>query len=343
MPSMFRRFSYSAYFMFILLNLFMLLFLGNYLYFILLATMVVVPLATFLMVEGLRPQVNVVARGASYVEQRGDEFLFALEVSNRSIFFANNALMDLKITNSLTGDEFTHTINFPINPLQVTKIEYPLKSDHCGIISVDIDHLYLFDLLNFFKIKKHLGLHHEIPVLPNPIVLDNLDDLDFTEGYSNLEESHVKGNDTSEVSEIREYIPGDKLQNIHWKLSAKKDNLMVKDHISLTSSQLILYVELAKTEDHLIDSILDYTYGIGQYLVQHGKPFSLLWYKSSHKECASQLILNSTTLRDCITEILYQQPFTNYQEIRELIPALTGHNNFITIGVDLCLKKELHG
>ena len=41
-------------------------------------------------------------------------------------------------------------------------------------------------------------------------------------------ESKKKGYDFSEVTGIREYIPGDKLQNIHWKLSAKKDILMVR-------------------------------------------------------------------------------------------------------------------
>lgn len=38
------------------------------------------------------------------------------------------------------------------------------------------------------------------------------------------------GHDTSETFQIRAYAAGDKLQNIHWKLTAKTDELMVREH-----------------------------------------------------------------------------------------------------------------
>lgn len=43
-----------------------------------------------------------------------------------------------------------------------------------------------------------------------------------SQGMNEAEESRKKGHDFSEVVDVREYQPGDKLQNIHWKLSAKK-------------------------------------------------------------------------------------------------------------------------
>ncbi|MGN0161547.1 MAG: DUF58 domain-containing protein [Lachnospiraceae bacterium] len=300
--------------------------------------MLILPVTTFMICYGVLPHVHITESGAAFVEKRGDPFVFALQIQNDSIFFSNNAVIQLTIGNSLSDCKTTHTLNFPVNPLQSTRIEYPLVSDHCGIITIDAAEIVVYDLLNFFALKKKIAFHHEIPVLPNPLTDDRFADLDLTQGYTNLEESPVKGNDTSEVSDIREYIPGDKLQSIHWKLSAKKDTLMVKDHLSLTSSQLLLYIELAKTTQDLLDKILDYSYGIGMYLVNHQKPFSLLWYNSIQKDFSIYLVLSQSDLNDCIMEVLYQRPIENYREIQELIPKLTGHENYITIGVDYVSK-----
>ena len=38
-----------------------------------------------------------------------------------------------------------------------------------------------------------------------------------------------KGNDLSEIFDIREYVPGDDIRSIHWKLSSKTDTLILKE------------------------------------------------------------------------------------------------------------------
>lgn len=37
------------------------------------------------------------------------------------------------------------------------------------------------------------------------------------------------GTDVSQIFDVREYRPGDRLQRIHWKLSAKSDGLLVRE------------------------------------------------------------------------------------------------------------------
>ena len=41
--------------------------------------------------------------------------------------------------------------------------------------------------------------------------------------------TYKKGDDPSEIFDIREYADGDKIQRIHWKLSSKTGDLMVKE------------------------------------------------------------------------------------------------------------------
>ena len=57
-------------------------------------------------------------------------------------------------------------------------------------------------------------------------------------GMSESEESQAKGNDFAEITDVREYRPGDRIKDIHWKLSAKKETLMVKERTSVAQSQV---------------------------------------------------------------------------------------------------------
>ncbi len=340
MTSYVRIFSIFTYIFLFLFNCFMLLFLGNYFNYIFLAAMIVVPVGTYFSCRFLVNKITPQITGATLVDNQINEFVFNLEFRNSSFLFTNNCVATVTIENSFFGEKTTHSVNFAASPFATAVITYPVKSSHCGIVTITIDELYVYDLLNIFTLKRKLALTREIPVFPNYNEISDDFDMDFSEGYSDLEESQHKGNDTSEVSDIREYIPGDKLQNIHWKLSAKKDSLMVKEHVSLTSSQLIFYIELANPEGNVLDLIMDTAYGIGIYLVNNHIPFSFMWYSIRNMGCRTSFITNETTLHDTVFEMLYEKPLEDYLDTRRLIPAISGHTNFITIGVDYVLEKE---
>ena len=54
------------------------------------------------------------------------------------------------------------------------------------------------------------------------------------------------GYDNSELFQVREYRPGDRIQNIHWKLTAKQEELMVKEHALPKACPVILLLNWEK-------------------------------------------------------------------------------------------------
>lgn len=338
--SIVRIFSIICYVLLLIINGFMFYFLGTYFNLIFLSALIVVPIVSY--VNGLLAShfVDVTISGASFVENRNDEFVFTINASNNSVFFSNTCVIQIDISNSLQKDTYTHSLTMPLTPMGTVSTTYPVKSDHCGIIKISVPSVWVYDLLTVFSFKKNINFTKEIPVFPNYNVIDEEFEMDYTEGYSEISESTAKGNDSSEVTDVREYIPGDKLQDIHWKLSAKKDILMVKEHISLASEQLVLYIELAETQDSLIDIILDYAYGIGISLCQNNVSFTYIWYSLHSNECKKRLIQNQQTLHDTILEMLYEAPIKDYLGIRDKIKAMSGHENFITIGTEYVLENK---
>lgn len=66
-----------------------------------------------------------------------------------------------------------------------------------------------------------------------------------------------KGNDSSEVFDLRNYAQGDELKTIHWKLSSKTDQLIVKEYSDTTRyDTIVLYDISLKTEGREIDKEL---------------------------------------------------------------------------------------
>lgn len=78
---------------------------------------------------------------------------------------------------------------------------------------------------------------HEIPVRLSLAVRNFF-------GEADVYEDGVPGQDKSELFDVREYQKGDRLQNIHWKLTAKQDELMVKEHSLPKACPVVLFLNV---------------------------------------------------------------------------------------------------
>lgn len=89
------------------------------------------------------------------------------------------------------------------------------------------------------------------------------------------------GTDTSEVFQIRPYAPGDRLQNIHWKLSAKSEELMVREHSLPKGCAIVLLLgarRMEKLSHRRRDLFLQIAAAISFALTDAGCPHIVSWY-----------------------------------------------------------------
>ena len=122
---------------------------------------------------------------------------------------------------------------------------------HCGGRNFIINTYYQYDCLNLFCIKKRC--YYEIPITIYPKRVE----LDFKEYAHQLprvgDEVYAvnrKGDDPTEIYDIHKYQEGDQLKNIHWKLSARYQDILVKDNAMLVGEVINLYVSFDDNDDH---------------------------------------------------------------------------------------------
>lgn len=107
----------------------------------------------------------------------------------------------------------------------------PLDTGQAGRIAVALASARVGDMLGFTEVAlKDAAFSSSYTVYPRVV------DMDVTTSRANraatagfVFDPHRKGQDASEVYELRDYRDGDSVRSIHWKLSARFGELMVRE------------------------------------------------------------------------------------------------------------------
>ena len=179
---------------------------------------------------------------------------------------------------------------------------------NCGYTEVKAEKIYLTDFFGFipFKVKGFASSEAKCTVLPDTfdmtLVFDNMPiAIDDSESYS----PDKKGNDCSETFQLREYIPGDSIKQIHWKLSEKLDKVIVREaSLPVQKSTLVFWDKYSENglSPCESDSMAEVTASICRALTKAGTPFSLGW--NENKNCFTENISSTEELIRAIPRIL---------------------------------------
>lgn len=114
--------------------------------------------------------------------------------------------------------------------------------NHCGIYTIHLKQLSVFDPLILFSAKQKL--QDEIRVIVFPVKYRmRLKLSDSRMGEEGAEVYGRTGDDQDEIRQIREYREGDLLRHIHWNQTARTDRVWVKEFESQKSGQMELYLD----------------------------------------------------------------------------------------------------
>lgn len=155
----------------------------------------------------------------------------------------------LTVTNSMTGSTVTKKAVLAGGRSYQTMLD----TDHCGACTCSISKGYVYDYLGLFrfpvsssKTAETLVMPLEKEIIPNP----NLALIQY-------KTYHPKsGGGFSEIHDMRQYRPGDSMRDIHWKLSSKLDDLIVREAQEPDRRQIVVSFDFSGSPDTL-DSVLD--------------------------------------------------------------------------------------
>ena len=258
-----------------------------------------------------------------YSAEKNSEIPILIQVKNKSKWLSVRCGFKIKVVNNFTGEVKKEIINHTVTRgVKETFSESFLSSD-CGEISVYLVEYYVYDWIGCLYLKKKTNDVKKIEILPETHLL-------MTEIQSTTREfiadSEVycdseKGDDLSEIYQIREYVEGDPIHDIHWKLSAKTDNLLIKEHGKPLGCVVLIWIDLFRNNTvkplrgrkhgrkNLPVNAIEMAASVSLSLIEQKCVHMVAWYEEKNDRIIRKRVENEENIYELLNRLLYLESY----------------------------------
>ncbi len=234
-----------------------------------------------------------------------------LNIKNKSWYPQIRVVVRYKIADIFSANDYVHEYAFMVGAYKTEEYQVPMHFAYCGIFQAEVCSVTSWDLLHFSKMEILPESYSEIVVMPMKIELNNaLKELRGSLDEEEWIELAQKGTDPSEIFELRTYQQGDRLNTIHWKLSAKESELIVKEFGDVTGELYRMYVDLSYKDNRQKDSFFDLLYSVCSELCRNHIYFSVCWRSNNKDTVQTYLINKSEDILSVLISLFYVEPVT---------------------------------
>lgn len=293
----------------IICSVFYVMYLWNFAL-VLLVIMIAVPVVMFLITFLASRKMSVEMTLKNTAAAKNENFPVQIKVNNRSIIPIGKADVHIHYYNVFNNQINTFQLFMPIQAKNVQSVTFQLSSKFCGIVNIFCKQIYIYDPLRIFKFRIGRNVSVQAAVMPEGHEIEGI--VNFTDRVNEESESfseHKPGDDPSEVFDLRGYHPGDKLNRIHWKLSSKKDEFIVKDYSLPVDIPCLIFIDLHCYEDSkytlpVFDTLMESLVSLSQFLISNERAHTIVYYSGRRGEFVEKNITDPESMTIAIQEIV---------------------------------------
>lgn len=258
--------------------------------------------------------------GTIHKHERGE---LSVHVKNNSWFPVARVQIKLLFRNQLTGSQDQLTTYIHVSSKSEEIISVDLESEYAGLIVVSLTEVSYYDFLGIFTKKiRDVNASTKIHVLPEyfPVSID----LEQSKlGLSNRQvyDANRKGTDGLEIFGIKEYTVDDSLKNIHWKLTSKFDELIVKELSEAVNYTFLILLDLTTAQKiknpAVIDSLVDSFVSLSRGLLAIGYAHSIGWLDKKANYIHIEEVFSEEHLTSLLRQILSVSSVQSEESILE--------------------------
>lgn len=198
---------------------------------------------------------------------------------------------------------------------------FDIKLSFCGIYRVTCEEIWVYDCFGLFAKKPTDLPYADILVLPERVNEQFPIEKETLFSKEDIYSDPNAGQDVSEIKELREYREGDVLSKVHWKLSTKSEELIVKEYARLAGVCLAVACAGDFTELKSMTEYYEMLYTLGLQFLEEEQYFELLYMSKSEGSLVSVRIDNSYDFKNCIQDMYYHLESVSAQELKEAYEA----------------------
>lgn len=300
-----------------------LIFFHSHLFMMLLVLMALSPVISIPCAVLLKDRISFKLSAPEEYSENGEVCYIQISVINPTMFLTLDTEFELFIENTFLSSGSHIKMSVPCRVKNTYTCAIPLRITENGLVHTSVTRVTITDLLGFVEFGIPVDLKADINVVPaSADTHEKKKDIgDISAGTTETEETNKRGYDFSDVSDVREYIPGDRLNSIHWKLSAKKDVLMVKDRESMSDEQMVLAVDLCGGKEQ-VNAAVDAAYGIIKDLLSDGVFVRMVWLDIRSGDLRERKIINLHEVNEAFADMYDSHIYSEGPDLREYVSRI---------------------
>ncbi len=227
--------------------------------------------------------------------QIGENAAFAVRIQNNSKLSVSQVCVTLEFTTSFDKTVQRERAVSSVAGHCEQSIYLYGSANHCAVISCKIKKATVTDALGIIAFRPALApkisccvvmpvLSDDTPLYASAAALSPDSDT-----YSDTR----RGDDSSQVYDVRDYVQGDDIRRIHHQLSSKRDSLIVKEYSRPIADKRVVLLETGLYDGDLdafmqrVDSVLSAFLSLVRSVLRDECTLSVRWYSEKHGEMFS--------------------------------------------------------
>lgn len=283
------------------------------------------------------------------IAEPGKENLVKLVISNDGVLSMARMAVLVSVEDVCTGTKKKQWMKLANIPKGEGCFQRMISLSGTGTYRLCLKKLRVYDITGLFSGKVRCKSETQIQVLPNlyEISVKLSHAVRNFYGEADVYDDQMPGHDNSEMFQVREYRKGDRLQNIHWKLTAKQDDLMVKEHSLPKACPVVLFLDYhpkkrVKHPEKIIP-YLEAAASLSFSIADAGCPHYVVWYDEEEQDIKRLRVEDEESLfyfLGMLLQIRWKQPKEDmrqrYKEKYRMEPFV----RMLSFNEKLVLEKE---
>lgn len=242
----------------------------------------------------------------------GDEAHAEIHVKGKSLLPIGCISFSFQHINQMTGRENAKK-KLKIYGCQTSVVTFPIKTDECGRIKCELTKLKVHDYFGLFNHSYNNNNVLFINVFPIPKAPSPVPELPIG-NLMGITAKPKPGGGFAEDYDVRNYRPGDPINLIHWKLTTKRDETMIREPLITERGKALITFNLFGTPAELARtfSILSWCvlWLLGYQVHPHIK-----WYDNNEKRERTVQITSHIELVSLLINLFSQRVPLNGQSV----------------------------
>ncbi|MCL1822596.1 MAG: DUF58 domain-containing protein [Oscillospiraceae bacterium] len=258
---------------------------------LLLLILIICPVISFIVMVVNYVSVGLKAMPAEVVVRKFEEYQIGLAIENHFILPVSpiRIIGDFQSLAEQEADFSKKVMITGVSPFNTTVLGVPFCLPFRGEYNVRIYEVCVYDLLKLFKLSKKVNLNIRVIVLPREKIPHSTEK--ETETDSESPASKITSHRSNTFNSLREYREGDSIRSIHWKLSAKQDELIVKQQEQSVNNSAVIFSNFSEDfgEDRfmtrrMLDAVIETSLAVTKAVLEEGNSVINCWQGSAGSE-----------------------------------------------------------